>query len=103
MSKIFDITDKLSFDTNPVIKVKNVEIEINSDATTMLKIMGSFNNKTEAEAGIEAANLLFGKEGMEKISELKLQMKDLTVLIKYAMDIAMDSDNSGEAVTHTTT
>lgn len=103
MSKVIDITDKLSFDTNPIIKVKDVELEINSDATTMLKIMGSFNNKTEMEASLEAADLLFGAEGMKKIETMKLQMKDLMVIIQKAMEIAMESDEEGEAETHTTT
>lgn len=40
--KIVDITEKLNFDENPVLKVKNVTIEVNSDAATVLKIMGLF-------------------------------------------------------------
>ncbi len=38
--KIVDITDKLSFDENPKIKLKDTEVEVNGDAATMLKIMG---------------------------------------------------------------
>ena len=41
--KIVDITEKLNFDENPVLKVKNVTIEVNSDAATVLKIMGLFS------------------------------------------------------------
>ena len=39
MSRVVDITDKLNFEENPKLKIKNTEIEINSDAPTMLKIM----------------------------------------------------------------
>ena len=45
MSKVVDITDKLSFDTNPVLKVKNESFEVQSDAETVLKIMGLFNGE----------------------------------------------------------
>lgn len=60
MSKTVDITDKLSFDTNPVLKVKGESIEVQSDAETMLKIMGLFGgDKSEAEAVVGAAKLIF--------------------------------------------
>ena len=102
--KVIDITEKLDFETNPMIKIKNVEIEINTDATTMLKIMGQFQNKTEVEASLAAADLLFGKEGMGKIQKLNLQMKDFMKVIEAAMDVAMGNEEpAGEGVTHTTT
>ena len=40
MAKIVNITDKLNYDANPRIQVRDKEIEVNSDAATMLKIMG---------------------------------------------------------------
>lgn len=46
MAKVVDITDKLSFDENPKIKIKGVEYEVNADARTMLEIMGYFQAKT---------------------------------------------------------
>ena len=36
--KIVDITEKLSFDENPVLKIKDVTVEVNSDAATVLKL-----------------------------------------------------------------
>ena len=35
MGKIIDITDKLSFDGNPKLKIKDNELEVNADAPTM--------------------------------------------------------------------
>ena len=43
MAKVVDITEKLSFDENPKIKIKGHEFEVNSDAKTMLEIMGLFS------------------------------------------------------------
>ena len=102
--KVIDITEKLDFEANPIIKIKSVEIEINTDATTMLKIMGLFSNKTEVEASLEAADLLFGKEGMKKMQKLNLQIKDFMKVVESAMDIAMGYEEpAGEGETHTTT
>ena len=47
--KIVDITEKLSFDENPVLKIKDVTVEVNSDAATVLKIMGIFSKGTSAK------------------------------------------------------
>ena len=50
MAKVVDITEKLSFDENPVLKIKDIEVEVNADAKTMLGIMGEFKTKSEVEA-----------------------------------------------------
>lgn len=95
MSKKINITDKLSFDTNPVIKIKEQEIEIQSGAENMLKIMGLFgsgNDRTEVQASIEAANLLFAEADKEKIRKLNLQMKDYMLVIEEAMNAAMETN-----------
>ena len=102
MSKVIDITDKLSFDENPVIKIKGTEIEINADAPTVLKIMGLFNNKSETEATIEAAELLFEKKGMDALNKMKLSIKDFAKVVEIAMSMANGEDSEGEAETHTT-
>lgn len=98
MSKVIDITDKLSFDQNPALKIKEEIIEVQSDAETMLRIMGLFNgDKSETEAAVEAAGLIFSKEDQAKIAKMKLQMKDYMALIQEAMNIAMgNEEDQGE-------
>lgn len=105
MSKVLDITDKLSFDTNPVIVVKGEELEVHSDAATVIKIIGLFNGeKSELEASTEAIDLLFSKKDKEKIKNLNLLMKDYKILIQEAVNLAVgDDDSEGEEQTHTTT
>ena len=39
MGKVIDITEKLSFEDNPKLKVKGKVFEVNADASTMLKVM----------------------------------------------------------------
>ena len=40
MSKIIDITDKLDFEENPRLKVKDIELEVDASAENLLKVMG---------------------------------------------------------------
>lgn len=39
MSKIIDITNKLAFEDNPRLKIKDTELEIDATAENMLKVM----------------------------------------------------------------
>lgn len=39
MAKIVDISEKLSFDENPILKIGDLEVEVNSDAETMKECM----------------------------------------------------------------
>ena len=41
---IVDITDKLNFEESPKLKIKNVTVEVNADAPTMLKVMQRLGN-----------------------------------------------------------
>lgn len=107
MAKIVDITDKLSFDENPVMVIRGHMITINSDAPTMLKIMALVqdDDKGEIEASLESYKLLIGEKDREVIDGMHLQYKDFIKVINIAMDIATGRDNteSGEVQTHTTT
>ena len=83
MAKVIDITEKLTFDGNPKLKIKDVELEVNSDAPTMLKVMGLMGNE---EPGIpeilEVYNLMFPEKSRKTIEELKLNFEDLVVVIQ---------------------
>lgn len=95
MSKVIDITDKLAFDENPVLKIRDVEIEINTDATTMLKVMGLFKNgKSDIESSLEAARLVMGEDGMKIVEEMKLSFQDFMSVIHEAVDVAIGKEDS---------
>lgn len=94
MAKKIDISDKLNFDENPVIVVEGVELEVNSDAETMLRIMGAFEDKDEIKAINKAVTLLFGEEGREKLYSVrregrKLSLGDFSTIVSIAVDAVM--------------
>lgn len=99
MAKTVDITDKLSFDENPKIAIKNHEFEINSDAKTMLEIMGLFTTKSEAEAATEAYQKLFNEKDRKAIEKLKLPFKDFMRVIEISMSLVMGEEEQGEEQT----
>lgn len=99
MSKIIDITDKLSFEGNPKLIVKDLEIEVNTDAPTVLKFMKLINDEESSESSImlKSYELLFSKENREKIESLNLDFSDFMVVVKSAMSfINGNSDKEGE-------
>ena len=96
MAKVVDITDKLSFDENPKIRIKDEEVEVNAEARTMLEIMGVFSSKNQAEAAIEAYEKLYSEKDRKKIDRLKLPFKDFMKMIEESMDLIMGEDSQGE-------
>lgn len=108
MSKMLDITDKLSFDENPILKIGTIEAEVNADAETVLRLMGVFSDGDDMKAVSQALNLIFRPEDVEKICKLKkggkkLSTKSLMTIIQAAMNLVMGEDASGEDQTRITT
>ncbi len=106
MARIVDITDKLTFEGNPLLRIREVDIEVNSDAPTMLKLMSVMNkSESENERILEAYNLIFPEESREKLIEMKLSFSDLVKVIESAVDLIQGGaqDPQGEAQTHTMT
>ena len=98
MSKIVDITDKLSFDTNPKFKIKGKEYEVNADAETVLLIMGVLSTEGSGpNSTLKMYELIFPEKEREKIKKLKLQYKDFTKIVESAIDLILDKEeNEGE-------
>lgn len=96
MARVVDITDKLSFDENPKIRIKDEEFEVNADARTMLEIMGVFSSKNQAEAAVEAYEKLYSEKDRKRIDRLKLPFKDFMKMIEESMDLIMGEDSQGE-------
>lgn len=89
MKKAIDITDKLTFDEKPKVKIKGTEIEVNTDAPTVLKIMGAMNDDGDP---LKMYNLLFDEENRVKLEEMKLSFKDFMKVIEISMDLATGED-----------
>lgn len=98
MGKVVDITDKLSFEENPKIKIKNIECEVNSDAPTMLQIMqllGDGENVSPSNV-VSMYNLIFSESERKKIDKLKLQFTDFQALIMTAIQLVTGESEAGE-------
>lgn len=88
MAKVVDITEKLVFEENPKIRIKDTEIEVNSDAPTVLKIMGMMKGENFEESVVEAYELLIPAKERKKLEKMKLSFKNLTSIIETAMLLA---------------
>lgn len=95
MGKVVDITDKLTFDGNPKLKIKGKELEINADAPTMLKVMALMGNENPGIPEIlETYNLMFTEKSRQEIVDLKLGFNDLVTVIQEGVALITGEDSS---------
>ena len=99
MARKVDITEKLSFEENPILVIKGKELEVNTDAETVLKLMGTIGD-TENTSQKEVLNmyeLIFPESSRNVIRDLALSFNDLKLVIQEAMSLITEEDNaSGE-------
>lgn len=95
MGKLVDITEKLNFEENPKIKVKDAKIEVNADAETVLKIMGILSDDTSVSSVMKMYELLFDEKERKKIEKLKLKFSDFQILVQTAINL-VTGEEQGE-------
>lgn len=97
MAKIIDITDKLTYGENPRLVIRGEELEVHSDAKTVLEIMSVFKSGDDVDAALKAYEKLFSESDRSKIDAMKLQFDDLITVIGAAMELIKgDGDDQGE-------
>lgn len=97
MAKVVDITNKLEFDGNPKLKIKDKEIEVNADAPTMLKVMNLVGDDPTPKEVIALYNLVFPEESRKVLDDMKLNFADIITVVEAAVSaISGDTDTSGE-------
>lgn len=101
MAKVVNITDKLEFESNPIMEIGTLEVEVNADAETMLRLMGVFAEKESLEAVGEAMDLIFSPEDVKAICAMKrngrkLSAKSLMTIVQEAMSLVMGEEEQGE-------
>ena len=96
MAKIIDITDKLKFEENPKLVIKGEEFEVNTDAATVIEIIGAFEGGDEAKAVVKAYEKLFSVEAREKLAAMKISMTDLSIIIKSAMELVQGGSDDAQ-------
>ena len=92
MSRRVDITEKLSFNENPCLVIRGRELEVNTDAPTMLKVMGIMSNDDPgAEEIIGAYELVFPQASRDVIEkELKLSF---IIVVQEAFNLVLGEDS----------
>ena len=99
MSKVIDITEKLNFEENPKLKIKDAEIEVNTDATTVLTLMqtiGDEEGTPSAKKMMEMFELIFPEKRRKTRKERRWKVSDLTKVIEAAMTLVMGEEEVGE-------
>ena len=89
---VYNITDKLKFDQDPVIVICDTELTVKSDAEVVLELLDIVTNNGEVAAAVKAEDLLLSPEDKEKLRGLKLKTRDWLEVISAAMQLAFGSD-----------
>lgn len=106
MGKVVDITEKLGFEENPKLKVKDVELEVNTDAKTVLQIMGIIGNGEDVTPDqiLEMCELIFTEDAKEKLDGLQLNFDDYQTVVGCAINLVTGEEEPvGEYATQATT
>lgn len=93
---IYDLTDKLRFDQDPVLRIGEVKLTVRSDAEVVLSLVEALSDRGEAAGAREAARLLFSEADRKKLARLRLKMDDYLAVMKAAVQLAMGGDPGEE-------
>lgn len=92
----YNLTEKMKFDQDPVITIKDIEVSVKSDAETVLELLDVIENKGEMAALSQCLDLLFSPADQKKIKRLGLKMDDFVLLIQTATALAVGEDPDEE-------
>ena len=96
MSRVVDITERLTFDENPKLLIKDRELEVNADAPTVLKVMSLMGQEAPGPQEIlKAYELILPEKSRKKIDGLKLKFADLMVVIQEAIKLITGDGAAG--------
>ncbi len=88
----YNLTEKLKWNDDPVLIIRDTELTINSDAETVLQLMDIMANRGEMQGAMEALNLLLGEKQMKKLKALRLKIDDYMTVVRTAVQLAMGND-----------
>ncbi len=98
MARTLDITDKLTFDGNPSLVIRDKKLEVNADAPTMLKVMGLMGNGEPGPKEIvDMFEMMFPEKSRKEIEKMKLSFGDLITVVEAAVGLVIgDNESQGE-------
>lgn len=89
MAKVVDITDKLNFDQKPKLLIKGKELQVNSDAMTILKVLQKIGDEPTVPDLLDACELIFDEKNQKRLNDFNLNITDYMAVVKAALDLAM--------------
>ena len=89
---VYSLTEKLNFEEDPQIQIKDKIITVKSDAETALKLVDILDREGEMRASLEATELLFSARDRKIISGLNLNMTDYSTLLRTAISLCLGND-----------
>lgn len=89
---VYDLTDKLRFDEDPVLVIRGTRLTVRSDAEIVLRLMDALREKGEATGAREAAELLLSPADRKELSALGLKMDDYLAVLRAAVQLALGAD-----------
>ena len=89
---IYNMTEKLKFDSDPVLKIRDTELTIKSDAETVLQLLDVVTEKGEIAAARACMDLLLSPEDQKKLKALGLITGDYVSVMETAMALALGED-----------
>lgn len=98
MARVVDITEKLTFEGNPLLMIKGKKLEVNADAPTMLKVMGLMSSDNPGMNEILTIyNMMFPEKSKKEVEKLGLNFNDLVVVVQEAVGLIVgETDSQGE-------
>ncbi len=88
----YNITDKLKFNEDPVLIIKDKELTVKADAEIVLQLMDILQAKGEIAGAAEALKLLLSPSDQKKLSSLHLKTEDYIEVMKAAVSLALGED-----------
>ena len=97
MAKTYNLTEKMDFEENPKIVIKDTELEIKADAKTVLTLVSiAEESNDDFIATMKGYEVIFSEADRKKIDKLKLNAHDFSILVNSALAIAMGQDPDEE-------
>ena len=92
----YNITEKLKFNEDPILVIKDKEITVKSDAEVVLRLMDILSTKGEVTGAVEAMELMLSPADFKKLGSLHLKMGDYIEVMKAAVNMALGEDPEEE-------
>lgn len=90
--KTYDITDKMSFENSQKIKIKNITVDLQTNAKVVIQVVDLMDKQDSLGDIIKAYELLFNEKDREKIDKLNLNTEDFMELISTSIALATGGD-----------